>query len=208
MLISEQKTALKRYGFDDNDPLLTWLKAAMYEVIRAYNWPWLYSSAQIVVAAGASALALPADAFRIQSIKDLTHPGIKLRSRERTRFDREIADTTVTGKAQFYCLTGLTTVQLWPVLDSQTTFQVTYHRKVVEPVNDTDTMDIPLDLHYTVVHGAAAIALQAESEEERSSVAQNQFESAILAAIGQYAPKDEDEPKQVVDVMGYGYEYR
>ena len=37
MLVSEARTALKRYGFDDNDPIISWLNEGMHQLEVAHG---------------------------------------------------------------------------------------------------------------------------------------------------------------------------
>jgi hypothetical protein len=86
--------------------------------------------------------------------------------------------------------------------------RVVYHSSRDELVNDTDVPEIPKELHYAIVQGAAAIALQAENEEERAQTAEDQFNKSVGRVWSRLAgPAAMDGTSAVRDVMGYGSSY-
>jgi hypothetical protein len=207
--VSELKTALRRYGFDESDPLLTWLNAAYLNwVLAAYNWPFLEAAPYSMVASsGVATLVLPANADRIVTVKEQTH-GEVLKYYERTKFEREIADHTVTGTPRYFTVTGLTGVELWPVPDISTNLRIVYLESRNELVDDSDVPDCPANLHYAIVQAAAAIALQAENEEERAQTAEEQANNSINRVWSKYAgARTKGEDGTVTDAMGYGGSY-
>lgn len=201
MLVSEGKTSLKRFGFDDTDPLLIWMNAGMRELERAHTWTFLQSS--VVVASSGDAFTLPTDFVKVYSIRDMT-TGAKLVRLSTSQFERDIEDPTDTGAPQLYRVIGTSDVQVWPLPDFATTYQVVYRTKFTDMSSDVAQMPGPVEIHYPIIQGASYLALQAENEEERAKNAQAQFLAAIDGLWNTYGDNDEDEPQQVVDVMGYG----
>jgi hypothetical protein len=200
------QTLLKRYGFDNSDPLNSWLDEGQEMVEDAHDWPFLQFVATINAVAGASTLVLPSDFFKVQSIRDVTHGG-KLAYMDIEGFEREVDDPTVPGKPYLYTVTGTQTIQLYPVLDSDTLFRVVYQRRltlVSTLASDGTPLDGDAHFHYPVVLAAAFTALMAENEEKRAQTALGQFDNAVEQRWQKYSSVQIDEPEQVVDVMGYG----
>jgi hypothetical protein len=203
MLVSEGKTALKRFGFDDNDPLLTWLNESMHQFEDAREWGFLQQTTTLSAIAGASTLTLPSALYKIHSIRDVSGK-TKLQYMTVSEFERDIEDPTQAGAPEFYTITGTETVQLYPILDTGRNFRVVYQEEFVDMSSDAAQMPGPTRIHYPIVQGAAMIGLQAENEEDRAVVAKNEFEAAIDRIWGRYSRKELDEPQQVTDVMNYG----
>lgn len=202
MLVSEGKTALKRFGFDDSDPLLVWLNAGFHELEDAFAWPFLLVVADITLSAGTSLVTTPADFRKPHSIRNQT-VGAKLRYVTISWFEREVDDATSTGPPEVYTMIG-EVIQVWPVPTEDTILRTVYQTKLDEMAADGAEMSGPDAFHYPIVQKAAALALQAENEEERAKNADEQFLLAVNRLWGIYSTTEEDEPQQVVDVMGYG----
>lgn len=200
MLVSEGKTALKRFGFDNTDPLLVWMNAGMRELERARDWTFLETVA--VIAAAGDSFSLPSDFVKVHSIRD-TDRGVKLIHISSSHFERDIEDPTAEGPPQAYRVIGTSDIQIWPVPDTAISYQVVYRTKLTDMSVDAATMPGPLDIHYPVIQAAAYLALQAENEEERAKYAQTQFLSAVDGLWNLYSDNEDDEPQQVVNVMGY-----
>lgn len=204
MNLGEMKTALKRFGFDTSDPLATWLNASMHEFEDAAEWSFLLKQTTIVGNAGDSSLILPSDFFKTVSIRNSTD-GNKLKWVDSRQFDADVFDFTVQDVPTTYTTLGQTIIRLYPVLDTTTTFVLTYESALLDMVNDTDVPGIPTRYHYSgIVQGAAAIALQAENEEERSTAARALFDSTVGRAILKFSGETLDEFKTVRDVQEYG----
>lgn len=211
MRLTDIQTALKRYGFDDSDPLTTWINAGQRQFADAYEWPFLDAVMTPSVTANVGTVNLPtADTtFRkVQTvaIKDTTYspPYQKLRYWEAHRFDRELTNPVQTGIPELYTLTGLNTLQVWPIPTVNVRLQIRFTRNVPDLVLGTDTPVIPPEYHFTIVRAAAVIALQAENEEERASEAQDAYEGDLQAAIQFYSSPEGDDPATVEEVQGYG----
>src|SRR6476659_4991217 len=96
MDVSAIKTGLQRFGFSDDDPLLTWINASYHEIEESYPWPWLQTSAIVTVAAGVNTVAVPSDFYKLKSLRDTTTEN-KLQYISFTQFDRDIGDPTDSG---------------------------------------------------------------------------------------------------------------
>lgn len=203
MDVTAMQTALKRFGFDDNDPLLIWLNAAMHEFEDAADWAFLLKRVDIAVAAGDDSLALPADYFKTRSLRH--SDGFKLKWRDYRDFDESIEDYTVQGTPSWYTTLGLNVAQFYPVADTAFTATLMYEAQLVDLVNPTDVPAIPTRYHYSgIVQLAAAIGLQAENEEERSTAARALANDTIARAATKYSTETIDEFSQVRDSQGYG----
>lgn len=204
MIVSAAKTALKRYGFDDTDPLNAWLDQAKNELEVSYDWPFLQSIFTDPVAIGDNQLTLPADYFKVQSVRDTTN-NRKLQYRDIDGFERDITDSNETGLPSIYTVIGASGLQLWPVSDSNWDARVVYQQALadINGLADGALLPGPTRIHYLYVIGAAYIGLQAENEEERSGNAQAMFEKGIARLIRKYSSYL-GESKTVIDVMGYG----
>lgn len=217
MLVSAAKTALKAYGFDDNDPLLTWLEASKQLVEAADDWPFLRKQVTIAITAnlaglsGASAPVLPVDFFKAYSVRDATDQR-KLDYVDALAFDRDIDNPATAGLPSIYTLISLGSgaapqVQLrwWPVSAVPWSLLLTYQATLVDisGLGDGVSMPGPSEFHYIMVQGAAAIALQADNEEDRAETAQTQFNEGLGRLRRKYF-SNIDEPVTVQDVMGYG----
>ena len=203
MLVSEARTALKRYGFDDNDPIISWLNEGMHQLEDAHDWTFLQAVTTVAAAVGDSTLVLPAALHKVQSIRDTTGKR-KLRYVTVSEFERTIIDPTTRAAPEIYTITTTETIQLWPVVDVARSFRVVYQQEFTDMVLAPDAaMPGPTRIHYPIVQGAAAIALQAENEEDRAATAKTEFEAAIDRLWAKYNKQELDEPQQVTDVMEY-----
>lgn len=203
MLVSDGKTALKRYGFDDTDPLLIWLNEGMHQFEDAHDWAFLQQVTTLSALVGTNSLTLPTQLHKVQSVRDITGKH-KLEYMTISEFEREITDPTVTGYPMIYTITGTETLQFYPVLDVGRSFRVVYQEELIDMTTDGAVMPGPTRIHYPIVQGSAMIALQAENEEDRATSAKAEFEAAIDRLWTKYNTKVLDEPQQVTDVMGYG----
>lgn len=203
MLVSAAKTALKAYGFDDNDPLNVWLDAGIHEFEAAYDWPFLQVRTSVVVAANASALVLPGTAFKVQSIRDTTLNRVhKLKYVDIVGWEDIIDDYAQAGTPTNYTVLAGNTVAIWPVPDASTTFSVIYQDALADTGIDSASMPGPSAMHYVMVQQAVPIALQADNEEDRAVSAASIAQGAIQKRIRKYRA-NLDEPRQVRDSMGY-----
>lgn len=203
MLVSDGKTALKRYGFSDSDPLLVWLNAAKSEFETARDWPFLFDLSNPSGAVGEDTITLPADFGRVITLRDVTNKN-KLNWIEPVEFERLIEDPTEDGQPVWYTIYGTDTLVIWRVLDTAVTWRLVYQATLPDMVNDNVSMPGPTRIHYPIVQKAASIALQAENEEDRAISAESQYQSSVGSLWRRFATPVLDEMDQVVDYQGYG----
>jgi hypothetical protein len=207
------KESLKRYGFDDSDPLTVWLNAALHDIESRADWRFLQrTSAGIPVAAGNNVVATPADYKRSYKLRDTTEElstggvGYDLEYWDPRKWDRDIDNESKPGKPEVFT-EWESILLLWPVPDTAREFSL-YYQGFLEELDDPDDVPgLPGQFHYTIVRGAAFIALQAENEEDRAETAQGQFESDIANMIATYDTIQIGEPEEVADVMDYAGSY-
>jgi hypothetical protein len=206
--VASLKTVLKRYaGQTDEDPLLEYLNAAYHEFEDAFDWPFLeVRNATLTGAVGDNTITLPADFFKPKLLKDVTNQ-TDLEYLPESEFYARFPDLTATGNALYYTSTGLTTFQLWPVLNSAITYDLIYQKQLDDLAADTDIPAFPTRYHFGLIYGAAAVALQAESEEDRATAAETKFNDWIGRAIAKFSSRQLGEPDVVRDVMEYS-DYR
>lgn len=208
MDLPDLKEALKRYGFDDSDPLDTWINAAYHEIESAHSWPFLHLELALSLEVGAAEFSLPSDFFRPIKLKNLTSKG-ELFYLEYRRWTRDIRDATTTGQPEMYTLFGGNTVRVWRVPEKKYDFTMSYERKLSDLSDGSPVPAMPEFMHYTIVRGSAYIALQAENEEERAITAQGQFEEDLIKQIGRYGNAQLGQMDSVDDAVGltsrYGY---
>ena len=213
MKVSDLKKALKRYGFDDNDPLLIWLNAAYHEIENAFQ-RWSFLEATEV--GGVSLGGLPDGRFtiggnvrRLVKVRDTTNEGenqsggVDLEFWDRRKLQRDLSNLRSRGRPEIFTIIGSSTIQVYPVPEEERTIETSYIAALSDLVNDADEPDIPEANHYTIVRGAAYIGLQAENEEERAASAQGQFEADLSKMIDSDQIRQVGEPPAVVDVMDY-----
>jgi hypothetical protein len=203
MLVSDGKTALKRFGADDNDPLLIWLNEGMHQLEDLHAWPFLQKIAIVGTVAGDATMLLPSALHKVHSIRDTTGKA-KLEYKTISEFERVVDDPTATGAPEIYTITGTETIQLYPVVDSTRSFRVVYQEELTEMTTDGASMPGPTRIHYPIVQFAAVILLQAENEEDRAVAAKSEAEAAADRLWAKYSSVENDEPQQVTDVMSYG----
>lgn len=204
--VAQQGVLLKRYGFDDSDPIQDWLNASMHDIEIYEDWYFLEVLTTVVTVAGNPTVALPTDAAKVISIRDMTNKQ-KLQPMQRTQFEREVFDPTVQGMARIYVTTGMSTLQFYPVPDSVDSFQAVYQGALTDVVIGVSTPPpLPAPFHYPMVLHAAYIALMAENEEERATAAQKQYDSMMNNLSKKYGSRNLDEPETVTDAMNYADE--
>lgn len=207
MNLGELKTALKRFGFDDSDPLALWINAAMHDLESETDWPWLEGLDEIAISAGESDITVPSDFFKVIYLRDATNKK-PWDYYDMRRFEREIVDPTTTGKPYIFTVMGFETINFYPVADSALTARLLYLKDLGDMTDDAHTPGtgiVPLKLHYAIVLKAASMALAAENEEERAQYALNEYGATIAAVMRSYDLKQLGEPEAVEDTQGYGY---
>lgn len=197
------REAVKRYGFDDSDPLDSWINAAYHDVESVTEWPFLEGFVPSTnTVAGSNVLSLPSDLGKIISIRETTTM-VKLDFVSRRAFERDVADPTTPGKPTEYTLIGLETIQLYPVPDAIYSMSLYYAKELVDLTDAAPALGIPSRLHYAVALSAVRYGLMAESEEERAHEAESLYNDALGRAMSYYGLRELDEPHTVVDTAGY-----
>lgn len=211
MNLSEMQTALKRYGFDDSDPLTTWLNAAMREFEIAYNWRCLLTEVVLPVTSGFIDFTEHSKILSVQYFDSESRLSEPLEFLEYRRFlDIQYSDPANSlnqnSLPQYYSFfrDGNSNPKL--IIYPQSTVigvRVMYLKKLLD-ISEANPCGLPSEYHYTIVRGAAAIGLEAENEEDRAAVAWGRFHDAIERASAREYPTTIDGNQQVVDVQGYG----
>lgn len=208
MKVEELKTALKRYGFDDSDPLLLWLNSAYHEIENSYKH-WSFLETEEIVETELGEFNTVGLVNRIIKVRDITDEattggqGRDLEYMDRRELMREHSNLLEKGLPELFTIIGSSKIQLVPVPSSKRKIRVTYIKELPDLVLDADVPLIPVKNHYTIVRGGAFIALQAENEEERAASAQSQFESDVDKMISNDQVRQIGEPDTVLDVQEY-----
>lgn len=208
MLVSELKTGLKRFGFDDKDPLLVWLNAGMHEIEEEYpNWSWLKKVQTINALANVSTLVTAGSIQRVIKLRDVT-PGREGRDLEywdERKFDREIDNPALQGNPEIFTIRGSSQLEVYPVPTAATTYKLRFIEALADLVADEETPVLPTKNHYLIVLGGAYIALQAENEEDRAANAQAQFESKLAKMVAADMKRQTGQAGSAEDVMHYAH---
>lgn len=212
MNLSEMKTALKRYGFDDTDPLTTWLNAAMREVELANNWRCLLTEVVIPVTVGFTDFIEHSKILSYQYYDANSQLSEPLEYLDYRRFlDIQYSDPTKStdqvSDPKYYSIFRDDDSSVKLIIYPQSTViagRLMYLRYATEMSDGYPQCDFPEQFHYLIVRGAAAIGLEAENEEDRAAVAWQRFHDGIEKAIAQEYPTTVDENQQVQDAQGYG----
>jgi len=213
MKVAEIKTALKRYGFNDKDPLLEWINAAYHEIESAHTkWSFLEESEVGTISPGEDPdgrFNVSGGVKRFIKVRDITDEatgggdGVDLEFWDRRKLQREIPNLRAVGKPEIFSILGASTIQVYPVPSDEREIESTYIQELPDLVDDEDEPLIPVANHYTIVRGAAYIGLQAENEEERAASAQAQFESDLQKMIDGDLARQLGAPSSVEDVEEY-----
>lgn len=205
MTQAEMKTALKRYGFDDTDPLITWLDWGLHELEREHEWPFLVGEDSTTAAIGAGEVfdtGLPG--IFIVQLQDNSDPMEYLSVEE---FRRK-TDKTSTGSPYYWTFgPDPDDLRIWPKVTVATNIDLVYHKEEPEIVtlSGGDSLSFfPKGMHYLIVLRAAAFGLQAENEEDRASSELEAYKTGVLTAISRYGTPRRRSGRTVDDVMNYG----
>lgn len=208
MNLGEMETALKRFGFDTADPLAVWLNAAMHDLEDSFDWPWLESKVITEnMPAKSATITLPENCLKILSIKDLTNQR-KLKYWNRHKFIRDIQEPEELGLAEVYTLINTNEIQLWRVPEVEVQWEIWYQTTTPDLVNPEEKPKSgenvwPSATGFIIVMKAAALALQAENEEERAKVCLEQYKDMRETLMRKYGQRQLDEPETVIDAMNY-----
>lgn len=202
MVIGDWRIALKRYGFDSSDPIDVWLNAAYQDFQSDHAWPWARLITTVATTPGVSTLSLPSNFSRVFTVRD-TAKKDKLTYFDLWRFEREISDMDEVGNPIIYTVHAPNVISVWPVPASAVNLRVVYEKSFAELSDVNPTPDMPVRFHYIPIFRAAAIALMAENEEDRSQTAIAEYNAAVEKANSLYAHTELGDEEAVEDVQGY-----
>lgn len=212
MTRAEMETALKRFGFDDTDPLDTWLNAGMWEFCRKHDWSFLIQRDNENLSTSSGLISWAPGQSTIQKIISIKIEGQNgsLTEVSYQGWDQQVDSITATGCPLIYRIKNFSagpgagdnlTTEVWPISTSADIVYLVYKAK--EPViGNNGPLYVPQELHYAIVLRAAVIALQAEDEDDRAATQLEAFNEMVASAIS-----DDDRyggPYFVKDVMNYG----
>jgi hypothetical protein len=207
------KTAVKRYGFDDSDPIVTWINWAIHDFETAYDWPFLRQAPISVVTVAGTKDYTPAGLNNMARIRNISIDGYDgvLKPISDKVYDEESdkdADGVPTHYIEFTSELGgagsgssTTQITLWPTPDAAYTMRVRTSWALAELSTDANSPAIPRRYHQALVQKAVAYGFEADNSEDRASTANNHFEDKILRGIREYGT---GKVRQVRDVQGYG----
>jgi hypothetical protein len=204
--LANMQVALKRYGFDDNDPLTTWLNASYRFILDQYDWPQREWKTGFVLTSGYRYFdqsMITSGTVIFEMIRFLEVDGKNLIQMGPEEWARVIEDQDETGTPEYYKFINDKTFQLWPVPDAAYAGSITLRMGVADLTNPTDVPSLPDSLHYSVVQGAAAIGLEAENEEDRASTERGAVQQAVDNAIAKLRNASGSTVQTVVDAQGY-----
>lgn len=204
------QTALKRYGFDDGDPLTVWINAAIQEFLSEAEWPFLEAeSLAIPLAAGNNTVVVPSDFGKVITLKDVTGVTVlggeekELEYWDRRKWDREVLNDRTLGVPEVFTLFSTNIVRVWPGAQQDRTMDLLYQKTLTDLANPGDIPAFPTKFHYIPVFRAAAIALMAENEEERSQTAQAEYDNGVLKVMSHYEMRELGDFATTQDTQGY-----
>lgn len=212
MLVSELKIGLKRFGFSDSDPLLVWLNAAYHHIEEAYDkWSFLETTEFVAVTQALNPdgqVDLAGKIQRMIKVKDLTDAvsrgEVDLDFWDRRKFTREIWNQKEQGPPTRYTILNSNIVQVHPVPPPSRNLEVFYIKALADLVGEGEEPQLPVKNHYLIVEKAAAIALQAESEEDRAANAEAIAVNGIEKMIEADMARQVGQAGSTEDVMAYG----
>lgn len=205
MLVSDLKVAVKRYGFDDEDPLLTWINAAYHAIEEEYaSWSFLHRMETLVGTANQSLFVPTGSVQRAIKFRDITDTlDQDLFYWDERKFDREIRNQNEEGNPEVYTIRGTNELQVWPVPNVARTYILRYIEALADLEDDGDEPKLPTKNHFLIAQGAAYIGLQAENEEDRAANAQAQFTTALARMVSSDMNNQTGQSDSAQDVMGY-----
>lgn len=189
MTYGDMKEGLKRYGFDDEDPLDLWMNAGLHKFEQYAEWPFFFVRDYALSAlAGEVAVTLPTNYIKPINLRDMTGDASReyLEWYDYRRYQREISVVTEVGMPELFT-TFNNEILLWRVPSTNRNLSLDYKLGLIDYAsNDDPVAEIPSRHHYTSIYAAAYIALMAENEEERAMTAQQQFEADCFTALDFY----------------------
>lgn len=183
------KTAVKRFGFDDSDPLLDWINAAYGEFNDSMeNAPWLKGVASNTFAIGNPIVASPTDLLLptalLYSTASQGKPWYPVEFKSTLMY--ELNEQPVETGPPCHWTTAGGGLFVTPNPDIAYFYTLYYDAFAVPLAADVDIPVIPSRYHYSLVQGAASIGLDAENQEDRSQTQRTKFTDTIDRAIAKY----------------------
>lgn len=203
---ADLKSALKRYGFDDNDPLSVWINAGLQEFMQEEDFPFLRKLIGINVDAYSGTFnpffELPDDYRKMKSVYDHTD-NVLLDFFSTQEYARTPEQQGTPNNYTIYDELSPVRAYLWPFSPTDIQLEITYHINVAKLVADDDVPNIPSAYHYTIVYAAARIALMAENEEDRAATAATEFQKGVARAMKHSNDPQSGTLLQISDTQGY-----
>lgn len=213
--LSQLRTLLSRYGFDESDPLDLWINAALTQIVDEddFGWTFLEDVYNFTLPAFTyTGVELDVDIVKPKALRDITHEQDPITNHNRGGFPLAyksygewnlIRNMRSTGRPYLFTLEGEFPKQrlhLWPVTTEDRDYRLLYIKKIPQLVNPSDVPAIPESFHYPIVTLAASIALMAENEEDRAGTALAQYEQSLERLRAKYGSRQFSDFEQVVQV--------
>jgi hypothetical protein len=207
MNVAALKTIVRRYGFDDSDPLLTWLNEGMRIVEDERRWTFREKTASVVMPALGSLerASIASDLAKIRWVRSYPtgFEDVKLSFREPMWLETEFGETETDVSGGTYWTWTNDSLFVFATPEVDLPLKVRYVSLKPELTSDSDVPGLPQPFHYCIALAAAMIALMAENEEDRAGTAQQQLASRLDTLAANWAEREADMPTGVSDVMGY-----
>lgn len=202
MNLGEMKTAIKRYGFSDDDPLATWVNWGMYDLQREHDWWFLNDYGTVALIAGEKYSNVLPPMKHIISMR-IVGEQLPLAPMTIQEYLRDVSDPDREGMPTHFILLADRALVWYPVSSTVETVEFFYKQIEEELVADGSTpLFIPKDLHQAIVLKAVAYGLQAESEEGRATDALTQYNQVVSRSIADRVHSTSG-PQYVQDVSEY-----
>jgi hypothetical protein len=186
--VGQIKTSVKRFGFEDTDPLLDWINEANAQFVEAFDWPWLKKTLFGFLTPGTNTLPIlpPLSAMPISVVIGVNNSSVPLSYKSFTEFATTTLFTDL-GVPRFWTKMSDTQFFVAPIPDQDYGYTMYYTAAAETFTADTDIPLIPLRYHFALVRGAAAIGLDTENQEDRAATQQQRFQDIIDRALTYYS---------------------
>lgn len=206
MNIGQIKTSLKKFGFDDTDPLLDWINEANAQFVEAFDWPWLKQEVTGTLDGGDVLVTIPPASTVPDSMSIIVPSGtddvsVPLTYLPFTEY-RDVCISSVRGFPKFWTKISDTDYRITPPSSVLYGYVISYTAIAETFTADANTPLIPSRYHYALVRGAAAIGLDTENQEERASTQQERFQEIIDRAMAKYITEHRGRFGRIRDVRG------
>lgn len=156
----------KYYGLDKDPEMLEFVGDAIYDIIDELNsfklWQFnLIQAADITSVSGTADYAVPADLWRIYSMRKSDDIDYMLTGLPQYKFD-VIFQSQNLIEGYPYVRTDFNiyrdgTIKLFPTPDGQYTFQLRYFKIIPKPASDSECFDMPSPFQQMIKHGARGL---------------------------------------------------